>query len=343
VPVALIGNDGRMTGRRRPSVRFGVAAALLVVLSLAGVSLPASADDDKELFHFRDQRITESSGLATSPTHPGIVYTHNDSGDGPRFFAVDERGRTKAVFTVAGASARDWEGMAASVENGHGVLWLADIGDNLDGAWPDVSVYKVVEPTTIRDATARAIHYRFRYTGGGRNAEGVMVDPRTGRLYIVSKEFTGSIYAAPRRLRSDRVNVLKRIGPAPIMATDAAYAPDGSSFVIRTYFSASLYRAPGHLIAKLDMPSLDQAESITYTRDGKALLAGSEGKHSPVYEIPLPADATPARTPASATIKPVAVTSGNDSTGIGSTGIVVWVAVALAAIAIITLIARRSR
>ncbi|MBO3748918.1 hypothetical protein J5X84_22805 [Streptosporangiaceae bacterium NEAU-GS5] len=314
------------------------------------------ADDEKALFHFRDARITESSGLAMSPTHPGIVYTHNDSGDGPRFFAVDMRGRTKATFDVAGAVARDWEAMAASVENGHGVLWLADIGDNLEGAWPDVSIYKVVEPTTLRDATVQAVRYRFRYAGGGRNAEGVMVNPRTGRLYVISKEFSGSIYAAPRQLRSDRVNILKRVGSAPIMATDAAYAPDGSSFVIRTYFSASLFRAPDDLIAKLDVPSLAQSESITYTRDGKSLLTGSEGRHSPVYEIPLPADAIPTQSPPptpqpSAALKPVAETSANDttndtangSTGPSPTGLLLWVSVALAAIAAITFIARRAR
>nr|BFE84012.1 hypothetical protein GCM10020093_066130 [Planobispora longispora] len=72
------------------------------------------------------------------------------------------------------------------------------------------------------------------------------------------------------------------------MATDAAYAPDGSSFVIRTYFSATVYSAPGEQLSKVTMPPLEQAESIAYTADGTALLTGTEGTGSPVYRVPLP-------------------------------------------------------
>ncbi|GLW97472.1 hypothetical protein [Microtetraspora sp. NBRC 16547] len=327
--------------------------------------LPArAADDGRQLFTFRDPRIDESSGLAVSPTHDGIVYTHNDSGDSARFFAVGMDGRTRATFRLAGVNARDWEAMAASVDpaTGKGVLWFADIGDNLDGAWPDVSVYKVDEPDTMRSATLQATRYRFRYEGGARNAEGMMIHPKTGRLYIVSKEFSGSIYAAPKELRTDRINLLRRVGPAPIMATDAAYAPDGSSFVIRTYFSASLYRAPGDLIAHLTMPPLKQAESIAYTRDGKALLTGSEGVHSPVYLVPLPARATSvsasaSATPVEAVDAPAGTARSGDTGTVTASGkqpgkeegggipfsmVALWLGTAVGAIGIITVIAYRT-
>jgi len=305
---------GRRRRSRRPVALLAALAAVCALAAGAPVSaaahpavrpaerhapaLAAAAEGRERLvFRFRDPRIRESSGLAASPTHKGIVYTINDSGDGPHVYAVGMDGRTRATFTIAGATARDWEAIAASVDpaTGRGVLWIGDIGDNL-GTWPDISVYRVAEPRSLRDATLRATRYRLRYPDRPRDAEGLMVHPRTGRLYIVSKEFSGSVYAAPARLRTDRVNVLRRVGPAPMMATDAAYAPDGSSFVIRTYFSASLYRAPGRLITRLTMPPLDQAESITYTRDGTALLTGSEGAHSPVYRVPLPASARPKAT-----------------------------------------------
>ncbi|GII79580.1 hypothetical protein Sru01_45620 [Sphaerisporangium rufum] len=315
---------------------------------------------ERLLFRFRDPRITESSGLAVSPTHKGIVYTHNDSGSGPRFYAVGPDGRTRAAFTVAGAAARDWEAMAASIDpaTGQSHLWFADIGDNFDGAWPDYSIYRVPEPRTLRDATVRATRYRFRYHDGPRNAEGMMVHPRTGRVYVVSKEFAGSIYAAPTRLRTDRVNILRRVGSAPIMATDAAYAPDGSGFVIRTYFSASLYRAPDKLITRLTMPPLRQAESITYTSDGQALLTGSEGPRSPVHLVPLPesAAARPAGSPSAARERsrpsrvpgvPDAAATGTSMTagdaGVPAGVIAAWLAVALGATGIIALIARRAR
>ncbi|MEU7913544.1 hypothetical protein [Microbispora bryophytorum] len=368
---------GSATGQTRTS-RIPRAALALLAVAVAGTVLPATAAadaetaaraetagaataetaqtaarlDDRErlLFRIRDDRVGESSGLAVSPTHKGIVYTHNDSGNGPQIYAIGQDGRTRATFTIGNAEARDWEGIAASTDRatGRGVLWIADIGDNMDGAWPDVSVYKVAEPGTMKDATLRAVRYRFRYADGPRNAEGVMVDPRTGRLYIVSKEFSGGVYAAPAKLRTDKVNVLRRVGSAPLMATDAAYAPDGSSFVIRTYFSASVYRSPGKLIAHVTMPPLRQAESIAYTQDGAALLTGSEGKDSPVYRVPLPAAARPAPSPrparTSARPRAVSATSGADS-GDGALGVpmpVLWLAVALGAIGIIGFIAHRA-
>ncbi|GAA0385414.1 hypothetical protein Acor_79960 [Acrocarpospora corrugata] len=326
---------------------------LVVLLLGVGTAAPAWAgtrdDTERVLFEFKDKRITESSGLALSPTRPDLVYTHNDSDAGAQFFAVGLDGKTRATFTLAGAQARDWEAMAASTDpqTGRGVLWFADIGDNLEGAWPDISVYKVIEPERLRSATLQAVRYRFRYADGGRNAEGIMVHPKTGRLYVVTKEFSGSIYQAPKELRTDRTNVLRRVGEAPIMATDAAYAPDGSSFVIRTYFSASVYKAPDQLLSKVTMPALAQSESVAYTRDGRALLTGSEGLNSPVYEVPLPAEVTGVRasptppeaveTGRSTKVQPVASAGPG---GVSTAMIALWVGVAVAAMAIIVLLAR---
>ncbi|GAA3020641.1 hypothetical protein [Streptosporangium longisporum] len=330
---------------------------------------PSGDDGGRILFRFKDERITESSGLAVSPTRDGVYYTHNDSSAGPVFFAVGPDGRTRATFTLRGAASRDWEGMAASTDprTGRGVLWFADIGDNFEGAWPDVSVYRVEEPATLADAVVPAVRYRFRYDDGGHNAEGIMVHPRTGRLLVVTKQFSGAVYQAPKRLRTDRVNVLRKVGSAPIMATDAAYAPDGSSFVIRTYFSATVYRAPDEQIARVTMPDLEQAESIAYTRDGRSLLTGTEGNHSPVYRVPLPATvlaaaapeptpaprrAAPATTPGAADpgTTPVAgardvdAAAENDAdAGVPTSAVLLWLAIAAGATGVITLIARHTR
>ncbi|MFF3443140.1 hypothetical protein [Streptosporangium sp. NPDC002721] len=359
-------------GARAGAVREAEAVRKAEAVREAGHGVPAgtgrAADGgERILFRFRDSRITESSGLAVSPTGKDVYYTHNDSSAGPVFFAVGPDGRTRATFTLRGAASRDWEGMAASTDprTGRGVLWFADIGDNLEGAWPDISVYRVAEPSALSDAVVPAVRYRFRYEDGGHNAEGIMVHPRTGRLSIVTKQFAGAVYQAPKRLRTDRVNVLRKVGSAPIMATDAAYAPDGSSFVIRTYFSATVYRAPGEQIARVTMPELQQAESITYTRDGRYLLTGSEGSRSPVYRVPLPEtvlgvaapEPTSARRQAAPT--PTGAAGGPESTpvarvkadedgagadtGIPTSAVLLWLAIAAGATGVITLIARRTR
>src|SRR5690606_19897777 len=114
------------------------------------------------------------------------------------------------------------------------------------------------------------------------------------------------------------------------------------------------YRAPGKLLARVTMPPLDQAESIAYTRDGTALLTGSEGVSSPVYRVPLPpeARARPAPSVPARTARPTAsrmVTASSNPAG-GTTddaGVLVplsllWIGVAVGAIGVIILIAYRT-
>ena len=59
----------------------------------------------------------------------------------------------------------------------------------------------------------------------------------------------------------------------------------------------------------LPLPATQQGEAVTWTRDGTALLTSSEGRSAPVYEVAVPAAATP--TPlasASASLPPAART-----------------------------------
>jgi hypothetical protein len=260
--------------------------------------------DDKPAFTITDPRISESSGLGVSRRHRGVVYTHNDSGGVGQIFALGPDGRTRAVLTLAGARARDWEGMAMGRdERGRPAIFVADIGDNLGGAWPYVTVYRVTEPADLRSRTLRATAFRFTYEDGPRNAEAMMINPRTNRLYVASKLFNGALYEAPAKLSTRRTNKLRKVGDAPTLATDAAFAPDGRSFVIRTYFGARIYAMdadgrPGESLTSVSLPAQEQGESITYAADGRTLLAGSEGVRQPVYRVRLPEEALPSASPA---------------------------------------------
>ncbi|MQY04288.1 hypothetical protein [Actinomadura macrotermitis] len=282
---------------RSPAVAVLAAFALLVPVPAAAAS--ATRDGDRVLFTVSDPRIDESSGLALSRRHPGVVYTHNDSGGRPEVFALGPDGRTRAVLTLGGATARDWEAMAVGRdEQGRPAIYVADIGDNLGGAWPYVTVYRIPEPAELRSRTIRATRFRFKYADGPRNAETMMIDPRTNRLYIASKLFDGALYEAPATLRTSGFNKLRKIGEAPVIATDGAFAPDGRSYVIRTYFGARVYAfgadgKPGDSLGSVALPAQKQGESVTYTADGQSLLVGSEGVDQPVYQVPLPARARP--------------------------------------------------
>src|SRR5512146_2363423 len=77
-----------------------------------------------------DPALNEISGVVASIAHPGVLWAHNDSGDVPRFFAVDGAGNRLATISVAGAQAVDWEDIARGPCPAGTCLYLADIGDN---------------------------------------------------------------------------------------------------------------------------------------------------------------------------------------------------------------------
>lgn len=233
-----------------------------------------------------DHRIRESSGLAASSSHPGVLYTHNDRGHAADIFAVDEDGETAAVLTLDGVDAVDWEDIAVTPD---GRIWVADIGDN-DTERRRVSVYVAEEPDTLVDAEVGSTRYRLAYEDGPHNAEALMVHPTSGRLYLVTKESdAGGVYAAPERLRSDGVNTLTKVADSPPSVTAAAYSPDGRVFVLRNYNSAFAYTDLGGSPWVLLLPDSSKGESLTFASDGTDILVGSEGLESAVSRVRLPA------------------------------------------------------
>ena len=298
-----------------------VTLAALTSAILLSPALPASAQESgpRSLFSYADARITESSGLASSAVHGGIVYTHNDNETAARIYAVDREGKTRAVYTLRGVTPRDWEGIAiGKTPAGASAIFVGDIGDNFGGAWPEIWVYRFAEQETLASRTLTATRFRFKYEDGPRNAEALLVDPRENRIYIVSKESQDAgIYLAPPmdQLSEDKVNVLRRIAPAPATITDGAFSPDGRRLVLRDYVFAHIYAEPdGERLARIMLPVQPQGEAATFTRDGKSLLVGSEGTRSQVWQVPLPASALPQPT-GSSSPKPSTTTSGADGTG----------------------------
>jgi hypothetical protein len=288
----------------------GRAVLGLVLCALCLVPGVAAGEraEPEVLLRIVDPRVLEASGLAASRRHPGVLWTHNDSGDAARLFAIGGDGRVLATLRLAGVEARDWEALAVGRDDrGRPALFVGDVGDNL-GSWPWVTVYRVAEPPRLRDATVRAERYRLRYPDGPRDAEALLVDPRSNRLYLASKdEAGGRLYQAPATLRADRVNLLRRAGRVPALVTDGAYSPDGRLLVLRDYGAAHVYAASGRRLATVPLPFQPQGESIAFSADGGSLLAGSEGAGSEVWRVPLPAAAA---LPAVTTTRPPAAAEG---------------------------------
>lgn len=217
--------------------------------------------------------------MTYSQRHPGVLYLHNDSSGGPVVYAVDARTcRTRATLTIAGIPARDLEGIASGRDpRGRPVLWLADIGDNRD-SWPQVQVHRIREPRQLVDQTLRAATYRFTYPDRPHNAEAILADPRSDRVWVVTKQSArGRLYALPS-LRRDRVTVARPVADVGAFVTDGAVSPDGSRYVLRDYVDAEVFQGlpPGRSPSTIYLPVQFQGEAVTWTSDGTALLVASE-------------------------------------------------------------------
>ncbi|MFJ8946447.1 WD40 repeat domain-containing protein [Streptomyces sp. NPDC102395] len=273
---------------RRP---FALLAGALLVGAL---TVPASAADGDGSFTIEDPRITESSGLAASRRHPGIYWTHNDQDKGAFLYAVDSStGRTVATITMTGVGTpRDVEAIAVGPD---GQLYVGDIGDNDGVEWDHVWVYRLPEPKELKDQKVRATQYVVKYQDGPRDAESLVVHPKTGRVYIIDKqEEGGHLYEGPARLSASGVNVFRPVAPVDLWATDAALSPDGRRLAVRGYFGGIDYDWNGgrpERLGRLDLPLQRQGESVSFSADGSKLLYGTEGEQSPVQAEDAPGDA----------------------------------------------------
>jgi hypothetical protein len=257
----------------------------------------------------KNKAINESSGLVASRAMPGKYWTHNDSGDGPFIYLIDEHGEDFGVYKVAGAQNFDWEDISigAGPQQGKTYLYIGDIGDN-DLVRDEIVVYRVTEPTqTESDSskskpqmteTAEAI--RLRYPDGKHNAEALLVNPVTGDIYIVTKAIgRPSVYEAPAASVAAETIVLKRLGELRIpfggVITGGSVSPDGKRVALCDYLQAYELALPAtssnfediwkQPIANFNFGKREQGESIAYRLDGLALLGTSEGKGSTIFEV----------------------------------------------------------
>ncbi|MEU2788882.1 hypothetical protein [Streptomyces sp. NPDC007100] len=279
------------------SLLCAAGAAGILLFAAAGPAVAAGDGPDTDGFTIGDARITESSGLAASRAHPGVYWTHNDSDDGPYVYAVDGRtGRTVATVTLRGiGDPRDVEAISVGPD---GNVYVGDIGDNYGGSWKNVWIYRFPEPQRLRDQAVTAAQFTVTYDEGPRDAEALMVHPKTGRVYIASKKKSGgaALYAGPERLAARGPNVFRRVAAIDQWVTDGAFSPDGTRLVLRGYFGAQMYRWEGGRpkpAGSVGVPFQMQGESVCFTPDGRTLLFGSEGKGSQVQPVGLSGDQLP--------------------------------------------------
>lgn len=301
-----------MTGPSRPASVAVILTALLALATPAAASTesttapPSASPTASSLIDsstdriVSDDRIAESSGLAASLRHQGVLWTHNDSGGQPTLFAVQADGRTAAAVNLSGAEDYDWEAVASFRDTaGQPMLAVADIGDNR-AERPSVQILILPEPA-LEDATVTPSRVlRLQYPSGAVDAETMLVDPDGRRAFIVTKGFGSTVYEVPTAAwtsASVTEATLVRVASVPmLLVTDGVMGP-GDHPLLRTYSELAVLPpltddnrgGSLHPLADLRLPLQQQGESLTLL-DASTALVGSEGHDEPILRIPLPAE-----------------------------------------------------
>jgi len=256
--------------------------------------------------------ITEASGLAVSRKNAGVLWVHNDSGEKPRVFAIGLDGKVIAIYGLWGVTADDYEDIAIGRGPRSGVdyLYIGDIGDNL-AKRSSVTVYRVREPDTagasgelqLDDVAA----LELRYPDHPYDAETLLADPRTGDLFLVTRDVGGESRVfraafphtpdAPTTLEEVAKITFRGAGPSDVAATAGDIDASGRLIVVRTYNKALLWeRAEGESVAEalagasvstpiVGAPDEPQGEAIAFGPDGKSYFTLSEGIEQPLVRF----------------------------------------------------------
>lgn len=235
--------------------------------------------------------IDEASGIVASRSFPGHFWTHNDSGDYARLFFIDETGQTVSEVKIAEATNRDWEDITIfyDKETQKNYILIADIGDN-KAQYEFLTLYMIEEPSTMMPTETTLPIYKkmiLKYPNGKRDAETVMVDPKTQDIYIVSKrEPQVFLYhiAYPYPL-ADTI-VPQKILTLPLTQIVAGdISPDGKEILLKNYDFIYYYKrennetisqALAHEPLLLAYTKEPQGEAICFSHDATSFFTVSE-------------------------------------------------------------------
>jgi len=325
-------DDGQTSTAWSPPLEFlgsGIQRIYLSVVDSDGESDDTSIDlevlpgarpvpgETEEWGSVETEELNELSGLGHSALNPGVLWAHNDSGDSSRIFALAEDGTHLGEFDID-ASSRDWEDLALGWDDtlGGPSIYIGDVGDNGESR-DDITVVVVPEPELdeldVDGSSDESIEltgahsFTLTYPDGPHNCESILVDPVSGDLLIITKDYEGETAvfrkAAPHEADSEtELELIAELafGTSPLSGsgatTGADFSPLGDRIAVRTYSdvymfrrdrSASLAEAFETEPCDLSAPSERQGEAIAMSVDGAGYFLVSEGDHQPVFYTPL--------------------------------------------------------
>ena len=311
-----------------------IANNFLVVIFLALISViaaschksvveggrPPSIDGEGSGFHapqvvghIESAEIRESSGIAVSKCQENVLWTHNDSGDGPFVFAMDATGRDLGTWKVTGAENIDWEDIATFRDTGGKCLiYLGDTGNSKKDPRTELRIYRFAEPIIDGSApkptrkepapTAPAEVLVFSYPDEPQDAETLLVHPASGEIYIATKDpkRAAGVYGLGAAFGRQPITG-RKVSDLAVPAipngflTGGDISPDGRHLIICDDFAAYEFTLPPgnadfnniwkQKPAAVELGDRKQGEAIGYSADGNSVFATSEGKNPPLIRV----------------------------------------------------------
>lgn len=243
----------------------------------------------------KDDKIREASGLVASINNPGMLWTHNDSGNDPDIFLLDEKGEIKCTVHLSGVKNRDWEDIAvgSGPVEGKQYIYIGEIGDN-DAVYPEKILYRLEEPRIadgVTDTTlTKTDKIEFKLSDGQRDSEALIMDPVSKNFYIFSKrESRANLYKLSGTLSTTSMMTAERVVEnlpfTLIVAADIS--EDGSEILAKNYDNVFYWkRLAGESVDQaikrtpetLPYSPEPQGESIAFSRKGDGYYTISERK-----------------------------------------------------------------
>lgn len=186
--------------------------------------------------------VDEASGIAASRKHEGLLWIHNDSGDGAFVYGLSLKGAVQCTIKLEGAHNADWEDIAVGPgpDKGTSYIYAGDIGDNA-AQRTNITIYRFAEPADASgNINVAADALIFTYPDGARDAEALMVDPATQDIYIVTKrEKRSRIYVAKAPHNTGTSRALTFVGELknPLIV-GGDISPKGDEILLKDYVYA---------------------------------------------------------------------------------------------------------
>jgi hypothetical protein len=286
---------------------LGAGMVWLGVAACGGYAQPVGESVARELGTVNVKGLTEISGMAASRQDADVVWVHSD-GDIDEIYAVDASGVVRVKLALPD-KLTDCEDLATGPgpEDGADYLYLGDIGDN-DQDRASVRVYRIAEPKVAAGSPStvsaeNVAHLTLVYPDGKHDAEALLIDPISGDVFIVTKEYgRARVYRAAADSWKSQTNVtlahVQTLGIEKVSAGDISQ--DGQWIALRREEIGWLWkRAEGQSVAKaLAGPAVRIAvrgrrqakngEAISLASSGRGYYTISEGKRQPLYLFPMP-------------------------------------------------------